>query len=103
MTTLNGCRMIRQFTQEDVESGRFDPLAVFEAHTVECDTPETKKTVLVRERGYVPAELIRLFRVAGFEIEHIGGGTAGNWGRRQLELDEMEVMIIAQKTTDIVS
>jgi len=37
-----------------------------------------------------------LFRLAGFVVENIWGGTAGNWGHRQLELDEMEVMIIAR-------
>lgn len=25
------------------------------------------------------------------------GGTAGNWGRRQLELDEIELMVVARK------
>jgi hypothetical protein len=26
------------------------------------------------------------------------GGTAGNWGRRPLDLDEIEIMIVARKT-----
>jgi len=25
------------------------------------------------------------------------GGTAGNWGRRPLDLDEIEIMILARK------
>ena len=41
-----------------------------------------------------------LFRLAGLEVEHIGGGTAGNWGRRPIDLDEMEVMVIARKTVN---
>jgi hypothetical protein len=53
--------------------------------------------VMVRERGYMPTELTMLFRMAGFDVEHIWGGTAGNWGRRRLELDEMEIMVIARK------
>lgn len=28
------------------------------------------------------------------------GGTAGNWGRRPLDLDEMEVMIVACKVSE---
>jgi len=28
------------------------------------------------------------------------GGTAGNWGRRPLDLDEMEIMIVARKTAE---
>ncbi len=87
--------MIRQATQEDVESGRFDPVVMVEVYSMEYDTPEGKKSLLVRERSYVPTELVMLFRQAGFEVEHIWGGTADNWGRRKIHLDEMEVMVVA--------
>jgi hypothetical protein len=30
-------------------------------------------------------------------VENVWGGTAGNWGRRLLDLDEMEVMVTARK------
>jgi hypothetical protein len=30
-------------------------------------------------------------------VLNIWGGTAGNWGRRTIDLDEIEIMIIAQK------
>jgi SAM-dependent methyltransferase len=103
MTTLNGCRMIRQYTQEDVKNGLFDPVNIIETHSAEYRLPETKKPVVVRERGYIGSELSTLFRLAGFEVEHIWGGTAGNWGRRQVELDEFEIMIIAKKTYGTVS
>jgi cyclopropane fatty-acyl-phospholipid synthase-like methyltransferase len=97
MTTLNGCRMIRQYTQEDVKNGLFDPINIIETHPSEYRMPEIKKSVLVREHGYIASELTILFRLAGFEVEHVWGGTAGNWGHRQIELDEMEIMIIARK------
>ncbi len=97
LTAPNACRMIRQATQEDVEKGRFDPLTMIEVFTVEWDTPQGKKSLLVRGRSYVPTELVMLFRQAGFEVEHIWGGTAGNWGRRRIHLDEMEVMVVASK------
>ncbi len=97
LTVLNGCRMIRKFSQEDVADGRFDPVTMVETSGMEYNTPEGRKSVLLRERGYVPTELVMLFRLAGLEVEHIGGGTAGNWGRRPLDLDEMEVMVIARK------
>ena len=100
LTTLNGCRMIRQFTQKDIENGRFDPVTMVEVSATEYDTPEGKKSVVVRERGYIPTELVMLFRLTGFEVEHIGGGTAGNWGRRSIDLDEMEVMVIARKVVN---
>ncbi len=97
LTALNGCCMIQQSTQKDVENGRFDPITMVETDIMNYDTPEGQKSVLVRERGYVPTELATLFRLTGFEVEHIGGGTAGKWGRRQIELDEIEVMVIARK------
>ena len=97
LTTLNACRLIRQVTQEDVESGRFDPVTMVEVSTVEWDTPAGKKSLQVRERSYVPAELVMLLGQAGFEVEHIWGGTAGNWGRRKIHLDEVEVMAIARR------
>ena len=100
LTTLNGCRMIRQFTQKDIENGRFNPVTMVEVSATEYDTPEGKKSVVVRERGYIPTELVMLFRSTGFEVEHIGGGTAGNWGRRSIDLDEMEVMVIARKVVN---
>jgi cyclopropane fatty-acyl-phospholipid synthase-like methyltransferase len=97
LTALNACRVIRQATQENVESGRFDPLAMVEVSIIEWDTPAGRKSRQVRERSYVPTELVVLFRQAGFEVEHIWGGTAGNWGRRELNLDEMEIMVVAWK------
>ena len=92
--------MIRQSTQEDVKNGLFDPINIIETHPAEYRMPEIKKSVLVRERGYIASELSTLFRLAGFEVEHIWGGTAGDWGRRQVELDEIEIMIIAKKPSD---
>jgi len=99
-TSLNGCRRIRQYSQKDVVSGQFDPVTMVETTEMEYNTPEGQKSVLLRERSYVPTELAMLFRLAGLEVEHIGGGTAGNWGRRPIDLDEMEVMVIARKTVN---
>ena len=97
LTAPNACKLIRQATQEDVESGRFDLVTMVEVYTMEYDTPEGKKSLLVRGRSYVPNELVMLFRQAGFEVEHIWGGTAGDWGRRKIQLDEMEIMVVARK------
>jgi cyclopropane fatty-acyl-phospholipid synthase-like methyltransferase len=102
LTTANACRLIRQATQDDVENGRFDPVTMVEVFTVEWDTPQGKKSLLVRDRSYVPTELVLLFRQAGFQVEHVWGGTAGNWGRRKIHLDEMEIMVVARKTANVV-
>jgi ubiquinone/menaquinone biosynthesis C-methylase UbiE len=101
LTALNACAMIRQHTQKDVEDGRFDPSAMVEIHPIECETSDGKKSVMVKERGFVPTELVMLFRQAGFEVEHIWGGTAGNWGKRKINLDEVEIMVIGRKVANL--
>jgi cyclopropane fatty-acyl-phospholipid synthase-like methyltransferase len=96
-TVVNGFGPIRKYNQKDMEEGRFDPLTMTEVYDQEYDTPEGRKKVTLRERGFIPTELVMLFHQAGFEVEHIGGGTAGNWGRRMIDLDEVEIMIIGRK------
>ncbi|MBM4422730.1 MAG: methyltransferase domain-containing protein [Chloroflexi bacterium] len=97
LTALNGLRVIRQYSQDDVRAGRFDPLTLAETHTMEWETPAGKQTVTVREKHHLPQELVRLCGEAGFAVEHVWGGTAGNWGRRPVQLDEIEIMIVARK------
>lgn len=89
-TVLNACKMIRQYSQEDVEKNVFDPLSMSEISEVEM--PGGKKHNL-RERGFVPTELRLMFNLAGIEVKNFWGGTAGNWGRRKIELDEFEIMV----------
>jgi SAM-dependent methyltransferase len=91
-TVLNGFRMARQFKQEDVAADRFNPRTLTEASACAPgrDSP-------MRERGFVPTELVLLFGGAGLNVLHVWGGTAGNWRRGPVELDEMEIMVVAQK------
>jgi hypothetical protein len=70
---------------------------MIETFTMDWDTPEGKKSVKVKERGYVPSELMMLFERVGFKVEHIWGGTAGKWGRRTVDLDDIELMVVATK------
>lgn len=97
LTALNGFKLIRQYSDKDVADGRLDPVYIVERYEIEYDTPEGKKSTRVAERAFAPAELLLMFKVTGFEVDHIGGGTAGNWGRRPIELDEYELMVIAHK------
>lgn len=95
LTALNGCMPIRQYTQEDIDRGIFDPVTLVETHLMEKD--DSDDILVVRERSYTPPELVLLFRITGFKVENVWGGTAGNWGKRPLDLDEMEVMVTARK------
>ncbi|MGD8452088.1 MAG: methyltransferase domain-containing protein [Phycisphaerae bacterium] len=97
MNALNGLRAIRTHTPEDVAAGRFDPVTLTVLQPMTWEGPNGPRSHNLRERWFVPSELALLLRGAGFEIEHIWGGTAGNWGRRPIDLEEMEVMVVARK------
>jgi cyclopropane fatty-acyl-phospholipid synthase-like methyltransferase len=96
-TVLNGYKLARQHTPDDVATGKFNPFDLTELS--DCPKPENGS---MRERGFVPTELVFLFGLSGLGVEHLWGGTAGNWGKRGIELDEYEIMIVARKTTDPV-
>ena len=93
---LNGAAMLRKYTNKDVAEGRFDPLTMVESS--EHSPREGLPRVAVRERAFLPTELVLLFRLAGMSVLNMWGGTAGNWGKRPLDLDEIEIMILARKT-----
>lgn len=97
-TVLNATAMLRRHTNKDIAEGRFDPLTMVESS--ECPPREGLAAIAVRERGFVPTELTLLFHLAGMSIVNMWGGTAGNWGKRTLDLDEIEIMIIARKTAE---
>ncbi|MBN1270196.1 MAG: methyltransferase domain-containing protein [Kiritimatiellae bacterium] len=95
LTVLNGAAMIRKHSNDDVREGRFDPLLMVESSAL--PPREGLPAIPVRERGFVPTELVLMCRFAGMPVVSIWGGTAGNWGRRALDLDEIEIMIVTRK------
>lgn len=95
LTALSAPGMFRRWSDDDVAAGRFDPATSVE--TSEMPPREGAEAVTVRERGFTPSELTLLFRLAGLSVEHLGGGTAGDWGIRPLKLDEIEVMVLGRK------
>jgi len=95
-TVLNGYAQARKYKQSEVGEKKFDPLTLTEVSDVTL--LEAGQGLPLRERGFVPTELVLLFGFAGLEVINIWGGTAGNWGRRMLELDEIEIMVVAQKS-----
>jgi 2-polyprenyl-3-methyl-5-hydroxy-6-metoxy-1,4-benzoquinol methylase len=97
MTLLNGLFKIRHYDPKAAGDIQIDPTTLIETFTLEYDTPEGKKNIRLKERGYVPTELALLFRLAGFGLDQIWGGTAGNWGHRPVKIDEMEIMAVAHK------
>lgn len=94
-TVLSALRLIRRHTPEGVAAGRFDPLTLTEVS--EIAPPGWTGPNPMRERAFVGTELRLMFRAAGLEVQHLWGGTAGNWGRRPLDLDEYEIMVVGRK------
>jgi len=97
LTAMNGYSAIRRFTDENTQSGAFDPASMLACYEDDWDLPEGKRTVVVRERLFIAPEIDRLLKGAGFRVEAIYGGTAGHWGRRPLMLDEVEAMFVCRK------
>ncbi|MDP7281600.1 MAG: hypothetical protein QGG39_17175, partial [Candidatus Poribacteria bacterium] len=59
--------------------------------------------ITVRERAFIPTELVLLFGLAGMTVLNMWGGTAGNWQRKRLDLDEIGIMIVACKISEPVA
>src|SRR5688572_9010330 len=95
LTALNGYSLIRQMTDEHISEGRFDPATMMAVYTDEWKLPEGPTRMLVRERLFIPPEVVAMMRHVGFEVENVWGGTAGEWGKRPLKLDEVEAMYVA--------
>ncbi|MCA9913440.1 MAG: class I SAM-dependent methyltransferase [Anaerolineae bacterium] len=97
ITVLNAMRHIRLYQQADVDKGIYDPMTLTETGTITTGEGDDALTINTRERGFVVPELRLILQVVGFAVEHMGGGTAGNWGIRPLELDEYEILAIARR------
>jgi len=101
LTALNGFKLVRKYGNDDVAGGRFDPLYMTERYDFEYETRDGKKSIPVSERGFAPSELRLMLLLTGFEVLHIGGGTAGRWDKRTVDLDEYELMAICRKARSV--
>ncbi len=96
LTTPNGYRRIRELTAADVAGGTFDPRTMVQIRDDEFGVGGAAGRMRYKERLYILPELVALLESRGLGVEHAWGGTAGRWGRRPLELDEIEVMLVAR-------
>jgi len=96
LTCLNALRLVGAVAKGEV-SDEFELATFTQTFVMDCETPGGKRKITLQDRSFVPTEVEALCRWAGFEVEHVWGGTAGNWGRRPVEPDEMEIMVVARK------
>ena len=97
LTALNGYSVIRQMKDEHVAEGRFDPATMISNYQDQWDLPEGARIVTIRERLFIPPEMVRLLEDAGFRCDRVFGGTAGSWAQRPLNLDEVEAMYVCRR------
>lgn len=97
LTTPNGYRRIREVTDEEIASGLFDPATMTQVREDEFTIGGAAGRMRYKERLYILPELIGLLAEHGLVVEHAWGGTAGRWGRRPLEMDEIEMMVVARR------
>ena len=96
-TVLNAYFRIRNLSDEDIKSGRFDPVTMVAYSTETRKFEDGERVITVRERFYTPAEFVRILHHVGFTVEGLFGGTAGDWNKTPVKLDEWELMAIAFK------
>lgn len=96
LTALNGYSVIRRVTDEHIENGAFDPATMEMHYADEWQLPEGPRTMLIRERLFIPPEVVAMLHHAGFDVLAVHGGTAGEWGERPLKLDEVEAMYVCR-------
>lgn len=96
VNALNVFRVARQVGQ-DQEADTFDVMSQTTVNTMVFETLKGPVEIPCRERMYTPTEFTLMLRVAGFRVKHVWGGTAGNWRRGPMDLDEYELMAVAQK------
>lgn len=97
MTSLNGYAVIRQMTDELIEKRQFDPATMVTLYQDEWNLPEGKKTMTIRERLFIPPEVVAMLNHVGFEVLNVWGGTAGEWRKAPVKLDEIEAMYFCRR------
>lgn len=99
LTTPNGYRRIREVSDGDIAAGAFDPATMVQVREDDFTIRGAEGPMRYKERLYTPPELVGLLGRSGFAVEHMWGGTAGRWAQRPVELDEIEVMVVARRDT----
>ena len=94
LTTPNGYRRIREVEADDEG---FDPVTMTQVREDDFRVKGAEGPMRYKERLYIVPELVALLEECGFAVESVWGGTAGRWGRRPVELDEIEVMVVGRR------
>jgi SAM-dependent methyltransferase len=97
VTVLSAFRMIREHKDEDVSTGKVNLINLTTKTRFEIDKSVSGNEIEGVERYYTPPELVRMINRVGLKADQFYGGTAGNWNRDFIKLDEIELMLIGHK------
>ncbi len=97
VTVLSAFRPIRKYSDAEVAQGRFDlfTLSTREEEIVQRNGIEAR--ICGIERYYTPSEVVRMVNRVGLKIDNFYGGTAGDWQRGPIKLDEIELMAVGHR------
>lgn len=93
MTVRNAFELIRHYSNENVADGTFDPYTLTRVVKLGEWYPGFDQEIKVKEKCFTPMELRMLLESTGFAVDLLCGGTAGNWDKHTLSLDEIELMV----------
>ena len=94
---LSAFRLLRSISDADVANGDVDLLTLTSRLETHVEIDGQKVGVKAIERYYTPPEIVRMVNRVGLKADRIYGGTAGNWRRGPIELDEYEFMVIGHR------
>jgi cyclopropane fatty-acyl-phospholipid synthase-like methyltransferase len=98
LTAVNALRNIRRYSDNDVESGEFDIITLTSYEEIEATDGVRVK---LKEKSFLPSELSGMLKDSGFTVLNMWGGTAGDWNKAQLKLDEIELMAFCRKENEL--
>jgi ubiquinone/menaquinone biosynthesis C-methylase UbiE len=93
LTALNAARMLADWKRGEL-TGDIDLMTLTETSQLE---PADGTTVTVREHHLLPDSLRSLAELAGFEVEAIWAGGAGDWRREPPRVEDMELLLVARR------
>ncbi len=100
ITVLSAFRLIRSLSDASVAAGDADLFTLTTRYPTEVAMDGRKVAIRGIERYYTPPEMVRMVNRVGLKVDHIYGGTAGNWRRGPIHLDEIEFMVVGHRKAD---
>ena len=97
LTCSSALPFIKHCNDDDIEDGIFDILNFIETFTMDDEYLDAAKGLIFKSKSFTPPEIKLLLHMANFHTLFIGGGTANAWNKHTLSINDIEMMVLAQK------